>query len=60
MLHIIITYPQTQPEDGLQWLHLADRVQSEYKHSLTFRVPRYVVTAMKPMHRLQIHPTVHN
>ena len=27
---------------------------SEYKHSLTFRVRRYVVIATKPVHRLQI------
>jgi len=32
---------------------------SEYKHTLTFRVWRYVVTATKPVHRLQIRPTVH-
>jgi len=29
-------------------------------HSLTFRVHRYVVIATKPVHRLQILPTVHN
>jgi len=28
----------------------------EYKHSLTFRVRRYVVIATQPVHRLQIHP----
>jgi len=28
--------------------------QSEYKHSLTFRVWRYVGIASKPVHRLQI------
>ena len=33
---------------------------SEYKHSLTFRVRRYVVIATKPVHRLQIRATVHN
>ena len=27
--------------------------QSKYKHSLTFRVRRYAVIAMKPMHRLE-------
>ena len=32
----------------------------EYKHSLTFRVLRYVVIATKPVHRLQIRPIVHN
>jgi len=26
----------------------------------TFRVRRYVVTATKPVHRLQIRPIVHN
>jgi len=29
---------------------------SEYEHSLTFRVRRYVVIATKPVHRLQIRP----
>jgi len=33
---------------------------SEFKHSLKFRVRRYVVIATKPVHRLQIHPIVHN
>jgi len=33
---------------------------SKYKHSLTFCVQCYVVIATKPMHRLQIHPIVHN
>jgi len=33
---------------------------SEYKHSLTFRVRRYVVIATKPVHRLQIRPILHN
>jgi len=33
-----------------------NQAQSEYKHSLTFRVRRYVVIATKPVHRLQIHP----
>jgi len=32
----------------------------EYKHSLTFRVRRYVVIATKPVHRLHIRPIVHN
>jgi len=32
----------------------------EYKHSLTFRVRRYVVVTTKPVHRLQIRPIVHN
>jgi len=31
-----------------------------YKRSLTFRVQRYVVIAMKPVHRLQIRPILHN
>jgi len=30
------------------------------KHSLTFRVRRYVVIATKPVHRLQIRPIVDN
>jgi len=37
-----------------------DQAQSLHKHSLTFRVPRYVVMATKPVHWLQIRPTVHN
>jgi len=37
-----------------------NQAQSEYKHSLTFRVWHYVVIATKFMHRLQIHPIVHN
>ena len=39
----------------------ANQAQSEYKHSLTFRVRdmlSYITT--KPMYRLQIRPTVHN
>ena len=36
-----------------------ERVQL-YKHSLTFRVRRYVVIATKPVHRLQIRPIVQN
>ena len=32
---------------------------SQYEHSLTFRVRRYVVVATKPVHRLQIRPIVH-
>jgi len=35
-----------------------NQAQSEYKHSLTFCVRRYVVIAMKPVHRLQICPIV--
>jgi len=37
-----------------------NQAQSEYKHSLTFRVRRYVVRATKPIHRLQIRPILHN
>ena len=37
-----------------------NQAQSEYKHSLTFRVRRYVVIETKPMHGLQIRPIVHN
>ena len=36
-----------------------NQAQSEYKHSLTFCVLRYVVIAMKPMQQLQIHPIEH-
>ena len=35
-----------------------DRASTE--HSLTFRVRRCLVIATKPVHRLQIRPTVHN
>ena len=34
--------------------------QPLYKHSLTSRVRRHLVTAMKSVRRLQIRPTVHN
>jgi len=37
-----------------------NQAQSEYKHSLTFRVRCYAVTAMKSMHQLQIYAIVHN
>jgi len=33
---------------------------SEYKHSMTFCIRRYVAVATKPVHRLQIRPIVHN
>jgi len=36
------------------------QAQSEYKHSLTFRIRCHVVIATKPVHQLQIHPIVHN
>ena len=36
------------------------RHMREYKHSLTFRVRRYVVRATKRMHWLQIRPKLHN
>jgi len=41
---------------------VAEKTQaySEYKHSLTFHVRHYVVTATKPVHQLQICPMVHN
>ena len=35
-----------------------NQAQREYKHSLTFHVWRYVAIATKPVHRLQIRPTV--
>ena len=41
-------------------LSINNHAQSEYKHSLTFRVRCYVVIAMKPMHRLQICRIVHS
>ena len=37
-----------------------NQAYSEYKHSLTFCIRHYVVTATKPVHQLQIRPTVHN
>ena len=44
----------------LLYNHNDNQAQSEYKHSLTFRIRRYVVIATKPVHRLQINPIVHN
>jgi len=38
----------------------SDQAYSEHKHSLTFRVRRYVVIATKPVHQLQIRQIVHN
>jgi len=46
-------------DDGMI-MTLMNQTYSEYKHSLTFRVPRYVVIAAKAVHRLQICPIVHN
>jgi len=40
--------------------HQYIQAQSEHKQSLTFRVRRYVVIAMKPVYRLQIRPIVYN
>jgi len=40
--------------------NILNQAYSEYKHSLTFRVRRYVVTSTKPVHWSQIRPTVHN
>jgi len=37
-----------------------NQAYSDYKHSLTFCVRRYVVIATKPVHRLQIRPIMHN
>ena len=37
-----------------------NQAYSEYKHSLTFRVRRYVVIATKLVHQLQIRSIVHN
>jgi len=42
------------------YCYRANQAQSEYKHSLTFRVWRYVVIATKPVQRLQMRHTVHN
>jgi len=39
---------------GMHIIH--NQAYSEYKHSLTFRVRRYVFIATKPVHRLQIRP----
>jgi len=46
----------------LGYMHIMTIItrQSEYKHSLIFRVRRYVVIATKLVHRLQIRPIVHN
>ena len=38
---------------------MGNQAQNEHKHSLTFHVRHYVVTAMKPVHRLQICPILH-
>jgi len=44
----------------LQSVHKCKKqAQSEHKHSLTVRIQRYVVIATKPVHQLQIRPTVH-
>jgi len=52
------------PLDCKGWCSKASRTvnqaYSKYKHSLRFRVRRYVVTPTKSMHRLQIRPIVHN
>jgi len=37
-----------------------NQAYSDYKHSLTFCIWHYVVTATKPVHRFQIRPIVHN
>jgi len=41
-------------------LRAQKQAQSEYRHSLTFRIRRYIAVATKPVHRLQIRETVHN
>jgi len=43
-----------------KFVAVLNQAQSEYKHSLTLRVRRYVVIATKPVHRLQISQIVHN
>jgi len=50
----ILNIPKIQ--DG----HIKNQAYSKYKHSLIFRVRRYVVIVTKPVHRLQIRPIVHN
>jgi len=39
---------------GFPHVAITNQEQSEYKHSLTFRIMRYVVIASKPMHQMQI------
>jgi len=39
---------------------MLNQAQSEHKHSLTFRILRYVLIATKPVHWLQSRPKVHN
>jgi len=64
----IQTDTQTDTQTRVSTIHFVsstthakcNQVQSEYEHSLTFRVRRYVVVATKPVHLLQIRPIVHN
>jgi len=37
-----------------------NQAYSDYKYSLALRVRRYLVTAAKPVYRLQIRPVVHS
>jgi len=49
--------------EGIQHLYANTKIHqpySEYKHSLTLHIQRYVVIATKPMDRLQICPIAHN
>ena len=48
------------PSLSIRKHHILNQAYSEYKHSLTFRVRRYVVITTKPVHRLQLLPIVHN
>jgi len=49
-----------QRSGALELYNVHSQAQSEYKHSLSFRVRRNVVIATKLVHWLQMHPTVHN
>ena len=53
-LQTIPTTPNRHHASNCQTFTTHNQAHSKNKHSLTFRVWRYVVTAMKPLHRLQI------
>jgi len=56
-LGLWICRPEVFRPNGLSPKRLVtdvNQAQGEHKHSLTFRVRRYVVIATKPVHRLQI------
>ena len=52
-MKLFVTHKMTQN-------NTLNQAQSEYKHSLTFRIRRCVVIATKRVQRLQIHSIVHN